>query len=378
MIVAFVISLTLLGQNATSDKRANMIPLTPKDIPRESTLAYGAVLDKHLLVSQIRNDRIEWFCADLSLGSLKPLQDAIPDLVGKFPTFVRRPGFIGGPVGENRASLHKWRIGSSFFWATMATRLSWPVSEQAFYRIPLAGRFLKSAGEKPSDDALALQEPISDSHKYGGPQEDYGGIDHCISGMTFLRTEVDRTFNTMRDAKYFFDFDFVSLSSRHVALFTWVNRQVSLWDYKMDSEDPKYGTRRGVWVRKTVLDAPMGEPFHASAADGSYFLVLDSGIVYVLSESKGIWTISKHWEDRNRPIRAMLVESDGMSAYVFGKDFYFKLGKKIDVKPCRDVTKRGVKKANEDLEKLEPAARLAYECCRVLYENGELKPALGK
>ena len=40
-----------------------------------------------------------------------------------------------------------------------------------------------------------------------------------------------------------------------------------------------------------------------------------------------------------RPVIAMLVEPDGATAFVFGKDFYFKVAKKPAVKPCRDVTR---------------------------------------
>ena len=68
-----------------------------------------------------------------------------------------------------------------------------------------------------------------------------------------------------------------------------------------------------------------------------------------------------------RPVLTMLAESDGATAFVFGKDFYLKLGKKPKPVSCRDVTK-----GTADLTE---RARMAYECGRVLFEKGELKTA---
>ena len=61
---------------------------------------------------------------------------------------------------------------------------------------------------------------------------------------------------------------------------------------------------------------------------------------------------------------AMLVDSDGATGFVFGKDFYMKLGRDTEPRPCRDVT-------NGPKEYADPL-RTVYECGRVLYENGEL------
>jgi hypothetical protein len=135
---------------------------------------------------------------------------------------------------------------------------------------------------------------------------------------------------------------------------------------------------RGKWEQKGEFPAPFGEPFRVAAADGAYFFVTDSGTVYSAEEKDGKWQTAALWKEKTRPIVAMLVESDGATAFVFGKDFYFRLSKKIEVKPCRDVTKREAKEANKDLAELQPASRLAYECGRVLYEKGELQPAPAK
>ena len=60
--------------------------------------------------------------------------------------------------------------------------------------------------------------------------------------------------------------------------------------------------------------------------------------MYAAQETDGEWKTWPVWRDATRPVIAMLVLSDGATGYVFGKDFYLRLAKSIDLKPCRDVT----------------------------------------
>ncbi len=121
--------------------------------------------------------------------------------------------------------------------------------------------------------------------------------------------------------------------------------------------------------------SPFSEPFRVAAADGLFFFVTDSGAVYAAQETGGEWKSWPVWRDAARPVIAMLVLSDGATGYVFGKDFYFRLAKGIDLKPCRDVTGKETADAAGSAEGLAPCVRLIYECGRVLYEKGELNAA---
>jgi len=164
-----------------------------------------------------------------------------------------------------------------------------------------------------------------------------------------------------------FNFDVVPHSAKCVMAFILVNGNVTAWEYSFD----KFHIERrptvwsGEWRRQGTFAAPFEEPFHVAAAQGAYFFVTDSGVVYSADKTGGNWQTAVTWKDAARPVLAMLVQSDGATAFVFGKDFYFKVAKKPKPLSCRDVTKGA---AN-----LTEPARLVYECGRVLFEKGELK-----
>ncbi len=71
------------------------------------------------------------------------------------------------------------------------------------------------------------------------------------------------------------------------------------------------------------------------------------------------------WNNKSRPIQALIYDDDNSTAYVFGKDFYFELTENIKRKQCRDIT---VSK-----RKIGEPIRTVLECAKVLHENGELK-----
>ena len=95
----------------------------------------------------------------------------------------------------------------------------------------------------------------------------------------------------------------------------------------------------GRWHLKGKFPSPFGEPFHVAASEGEYFFVTDSGTVYMAEETNGKWQTAAVWKDAARPVLAMLVDSDGATAFVFGKDFYFKVAKKAqaDALPRHDA-----------------------------------------
>ena len=169
------------------------------------------------------------------------------------------------------------------------------------------------------------------------------------------------------------------LEPQRVRMFILTNKLLSVWDYSFVKVHPPKGLFDhwvGKWRIQGIFPSPFGEPFRVVACGEDYYFVTNGGEVYCTREDqRKTWTTREVWKDRSRPIIAVLADGVDDRSFVFGKDFFFKLAKKIDAKPCRDVTKREAKELNKDLENLLPAARLAYECGRVLHETGQLKPA---
>jgi hypothetical protein len=161
------------------------------------------------------------------------------------------------------------------------------------------------------------------------------------------------------------------IAPQRVLLFISIGRTVALWDYPFEKVGtPPLQAWHGRWQEKAKFAVPFAEPFHVAASEGAYFFVTDSGGVYMAEETGGKWQAAAVWKDTGRPVLAMLVESDGATAFVFGKDFYFKVAKKPEPKPCRDVTKGQPAPGQPELTE---RARLVYECGRVLFEKGELR-----
>ncbi len=195
-----------------------------------------------------------------------------------------------------------------------------------------------------------------------------------LSRMLILRREYvqarERTrtkkWNPEEWSKATVDFDFLPESSQRVVLFVRANEELTVWDWTF-SDTPKGRSpiEKGEWQKRATLRSCVAEPFHAAAAEGTYFLVTDSGAVYSVQETGGEWKTQTVWKDAAKPVMAMVTQSDGGAAYVFGKDFYFKLAKQVEPKPCRDVT-QGPKEVGDPM-------RTVYQCARVLWEKGELK-----
>ena len=160
----------------------------------------------------------------------------------------------------------------------------------------------------------------------------------------------------------------MSLWTRH---WEWAIREIDVpLDTKTPHEKGDFYLKQGEWQRQATFKAPFCEPFHLAAHDGTYFLVTDeTGEVYAAEEHDGEWETRTVWKDAARPIVAMLTLSDDPTAFVFGKDFYMKLGRDTEPRPCRDVTD-GPKEYADPL-------RTIYECGRVLYEKGELSQEQG-
>ena len=209
----------------------------------------------------------------------------------------------------------------------------------------------------------------------------------AVAKMTFLTGEIyyhrDLYPGKADPESLRFDFDILPVGPRQIQLFLLRNEEMAVWDYpfhaeRREREEVKQGgnvTTRwvswaGKWDRKGAFPAPFhGSAFHVATADGAYFFITDAGGVYSAEDvktegKKAEWKTGALWDDAKRPIIAMLVESDGQTAWVFGKDFYFKVAKKPEVKACRDVTK-GRAELGEPM-------RTVFECGRVLYEKGEL------
>ena len=170
--------------------------------------------------------------------------------------------------------------------------------------------------------------------------------------------------------------DILPLTPNRVLFFQLGNggRQISLYAYVFHWEkddDPKEAAESGIWDYAVEdvgeFAVPFDEPFHVATGDGSYFFVTDSGAVYAVEQSGAEWKTRQVWHDPARPIIAMVTLPDGAGAFLFGKDFYFKAGKSMQPKPCRDVTK--------GQRAFSRCVNLLADCGMILNENGELGPA---
>jgi hypothetical protein len=369
--------------------------------PAPSRLPYAAIVGNGLLVLQWQNTNprgdkgdLSWFWCNLATSHVQPLQAAMPmtartiSQVTRLPTFLRNSRYTD--------HVHRWRIGKAFLWITSyvdftdaltsrenVVEFPFPMESVPDGRIPpLTARPDTDIPLDPKDRAEIAANGMNLPDGYRDVISEERGV--------YLDTGLDPIFrakgNLYRQgiqrpcaAYYRADFDILPIARQRYKFVLLIDEELSIWQYSFgQAESPRSYEIDGVWQRQGVCRTTLKERFHAAEADGQIFFVTDSGAVYMAEGAKDTWTSKEVWSNNPRPIISMLSNSEDNGAYVFGKDFYFKLGKKIEVKPCRDVTKREAKETNKDLEKLEPSARLAYECGRVLYEKGELKPEPAK
>ncbi len=379
-----------------------------------SQLPYAAIDGEHLLLlewlkkkSGAGDDALRWFWCDLKTSHIQPLQDAMPLTAFWIEDATRlmiSPGW----------HVHRWRVSRGYFWSTSAFG-AWPALDLGqscgvhVLPFPLETRAreqFKPFGPRPETDTpLSMADRAEIAAKGAHLPDGYHDVisadrgvyyeprvgANWISHLMMLDREeanMERRQEAANPAGVRrFDFDILPLTRQRFKLVLLAGDDLSIWDYSCGKDlDVKDNTRsrlnsgflEGVWQRQAVFPSPLKERFRVAAQDGTIFMITDSGAVYAAEGTKDKWTAKEVWVNNPRPIVAMLSRSEDNAAFVFGKDFYFKLAKKIDFKPCRNVTKRERKGSNMDLEKLGPAARLAYECARVLFENGELKPAPAK
>jgi hypothetical protein len=140
--------------------------------------------------------------------------------------------------------------------------------------------------------------------------------------------------------------------------------RIMVWELPLWKSAAERMTWEGEGRQLASFPAPFCEPFHVAVADGAYFFVTDSGAVYVAEDTRGEWKTRALWLDANRPILAMLTKSDTTTAFVFGKDFYFQLARKVEPQPCKDIT--------QGRPDLGDPMRTVLECAQVLRKAGLL------
>lgn len=280
----------------------------------------------------------QWFWADPERNLVNPLKDAMPEHARAFSRVPDLTWF------KPQYPAFRWRVGSGYLWAMAID----PLSSASW------GAWLER-----------MTFPVQESYETWRAAVARAGY---APGLVKVSRISFPPANTVPGG-VLFDFDFLPLSARDVKVVELANDKLVLWELPQDHGDRSQD--RAIWVRRwrqrAILPAPFCEPFHLAAADGAYFFVTDSGAVYMAEETKREWKTRAVWKDPSRPIIAMLAEADSPGGFVFGKDFYFRLGRELKAKPCEDVTK-----GRPDLT--DPM-RTVFQCGLVLHKNGELSKA---
>ena len=321
---------------------------------------------------------IRWFWADLERGDVKPLTAAKPD---EGQALSQRGIFWAGWRPHNAP--HRWRVGGGYFWGTGgANNPSWLFKMlRMHFVVGKAPARAESSATRDSESAQLPGKQATDPRQspedaaswqvevpFGGAFGDanYPRRVLCLaSDLAFVNGAFRRGAHEQRH-----DFDFIVQSANHLVLVALVNGRVTVGDYRLRlrEKSAEATSWTGEWRRRVdFFDVPFSEPFHVAMADAAFFFVTDSGAVYMAEHTKGEWKTRAVWKDEKRPIIAMLGESDSPGAFVFGKDFFFRLAREVKPKPCEDVTK-----GRPDLA--DPM-RTVFQCGRVLYTSGELKKA---
>jgi hypothetical protein len=364
-----------------------------KEQPFPSTTAFASVTQPKVLLTQYREGCFDALWCDLGTQRIASIRTELPAMAGRLLQGMGTDEFRQPrPLFDQ---LQNIRVSAGNIWATRRTQEAAYTASQQLLRVEFPPN---SSGKLPASDASSVTTARHWTHKElsalgvnSDEGTDLGGLLYgdvrdfqIVAGLFPLRVLAEQAdFKSAPPQKpYRFALDILPLRADYVRMFVLTNDLLSVWDYKFDCNSRYQGGRRqwrGTWQLQAILPSPVAEPFRVAASEGIAYLVTNSGRIYSAEEKKPReWIAKEVWTDKSRPIIGMLCNTENDGAYVFGKDFYFKLGKKIEVKPCRDVTKREAKETNKDLEKLVPSSRLAYECGRVLYEKGELKPEPAK
>ena len=288
------------------------------------TASHSGVLSYQWVAQELSDDRkvhywkgwepkdIQWLWADLQSGEVKPLADLMPEVAAH----LGRLGQAGGLRFVPHNAPYRWRLENERFWAARSDHVGLSLSATPL----LSMRF-------------PLDAPLR------SPQE---GLRE-ISPTTVLGREWGRGHGEVsgEEDRLRFGFDIMPLSADRVLLFIMVNSRMTEYEWTPPAAKERNVTRRaiGEWRECATYRSPVDGSFHVAATKDDYFFVTDSGAVYCAEKAGGQWTTQTVWQDAARPILAMLVQADGATAFVFGKDFYFKVAKEVQPTPCRDVTR---------------------------------------
>ncbi len=361
-------------------------------IPGPSSLHYGAIADGYLLSYQwepsdapetwreppslagrrVRAERwlaaekwepkdIQWFLADLAEGSVRPLKEVMPHEA----EVLSRQRNAAPP----HHAPHRWRWAWGRLWVA---------------KFDISGAFTPSVRARLLGMVFDPRRPAtshSGSSIWPAPYpHDSGKVPSALpsqlSRMRVVHDMVDRGmwwWDEWRTAESPWlnriDYDVLPTSVQQATLVVLVENGMSVWTTDWQWATTESGELRwrggGRWKRVGSFPAPFIEPFHLAAAEGAYFLVTDeSGEVYAAEEVDGQWKTRTVWNDPARPIVAMLTSGDGSAPFVFGKDFYFQLARKVEPQPCKDVT--------QGRPDLGDPMRTVLECAQVLHKAGLL------
>ncbi len=304
----------------------------------------GALVGAQLVAPVQAESRTKWCWADGGRGTIVSLTHRMgepPESLFDFATSGTGRLVVGHdrPFQYDRVpNPYRWRLAAGFLWWSSIQELGGARHRTSLERVPLLG-----------EDALGAP-PIRP-----GKGESYGEIEPL-----FYKAVVKPP---NRIGPYH---DILPVGPERVWLWLLADEELSLWDCQLRAL-PKAAAsiRESGWIPRARFEPPFAEPFHVAAAERVWFFVTVAGAVYAAEEAEGRWKGRTLWKDAARPVIAMLVESDGTTAFVFGKDFYLTLSRDTQPRACRDVTQ-----GRNDLG--EPM-RTVYECARVLHEKGELK-----
>ena len=348
--------------------------------PKPSTMAFGALAGDHMLAYVRKGDPfarrkyldennhyvdgVYWYWSDLKQNKTTLVATEFPETAKWFEQD------IGWMCHPGYPSPHRWRLAPRYFWSTCCCCPNYSLS------FPSTVRRMGFPAENVSNNYTprAVESGASESPNSGDQSSMLARlpVGHYGEGLPIsvadLRDVVSKGYDrhvadAKRAGRYCFDFDILPIAEDRVEAIVMVDDRVSIWENHF-TVTPELRLQRRKWTCRDEFACRVGEPFHVAKSGDVYFLVTDSGKVISAEKVDQKWQTKALWKDEKRPVRAMLVESDGRTGFVFGRDFYMKLGRDQKPNPCRDVT-QGPKEPGE------PVATLV-ECGRVLLEKGEL------
>ncbi len=349
--------------------------------PRRGRLCLGSLVGNRVLSYQQKPTETEWYWTKLTGDRFEPLGEVMAKEAAELSQWGKPPA---PPHLVDPDNFHRWRVAFGYLWVTQKVNLSGAYHQTAIRRMEFPAKAAEEGAEArrlpprypsaPADKLFKAKDLPQESafiEIRAQPNLNERWLNE-VSQMRFLMGMAIRARLRIRDHRaspFILDFDIVPKSAEELVLFVVADEKASVFDYRLEParNDNGFPIWIGTWRERGTFAAPFAEPFHAAAAEGAYFLVTDSGAVYSAQETGGDWKTQTVWNNAAKPIVAMVTQSDGGTAYVFGKDFYFKLARKAEPKPCRDVT-QGPREVGDPM-------RTVYQCARVLWEKGELKSA---